>query len=178
MIIKLTEAQGINSSLTQADLDAFEASIRQLSANNFQVDGVRGRGLVIDGKKLTFKSDKITQSVIVDDTIEIYGAGVNDGLYVVEAKDGAELTLTVAPRVSGTFGSAIASLVMYPADIRAGVIKLIEYDKKMGSKVGVKSETISRMSTTYYDATASESTSGYPASLMNFIKKYEKMRWG
>lgn len=178
MIISLAEAQGIDSSITQADLDAFEQSIRQLTANTFQVKGVRGRGITINGKKVTITHDELTKSIIATDTLELYGAGANDGLYVVESITDGEITLDRAPRVSGTFSSAILSLVVYPADIRAGVIKLIEYDKKMGSKVGIKSETISRMSTTYYDATASESTSGYPASLMNFIKKYEKMRWG
>lgn len=48
----------------------------------------------------------------------------------------------------------------------------------MAGKIGIKSETISRMSTTYYDMTATENTDGYPSALLSFLKKYEKMRWG
>ena len=69
------------------------------------------------------------------------------------------------------------TLVQYPADVTRGIKKLIAYDKKMASKIGIKSESISRMSTTYYDVNASENIDGYPASLLSFLTKYEKMRW-
>lgn len=178
MIISLSDAQQINSSVTQADLDAFEQTIRQLTANTFQVKGVRAHGITIAGDAVSFKRDELTKSIIEGDTLEMHGAGANDGLYTVKAKTEHHITLDRPPRVSGSFPNAILSLVVYPADIRAGVIKLLQYDAKMGSKVGVKSETVSRMSTTYYDVNSSESMSGYPANLMSFIKKYEKMRWG
>lgn len=178
MIISLSDAQKINSAITQADLDAFEQTIRQITANTFQVKGVRARGIIIAGDTVAFKHDNLTESVIENDTLELHGAGVNDGLYTVKSKTESSIVLDRAPRRAGSFSEAILSLVVYPADIRAGVIKLLQYDVKMASKLGVKSETVSRMSTTYYDVNSSESMSGYPSSLLNFVKKYEKMRWG
>lgn len=178
MIIPLQQAQRFDPNITQDQLDGFEASIRQITSNNFQVKDVRGHGITIAENVVSFKRDLLTKSVRVGDTIEIYGAGINDGLYTIKDVNGLLLTLDVAPRVSGVFREAIASLVVYPADVKVGIENLIKYDVKMGSKIGVKSETVSRMSTTYYDVNSAESTSGYPANLMNFIKKYEKMRWG
>jgi hypothetical protein len=71
----------------------------------------------------------------------------------------------------------MVTLIKYPDDIAKGVKKLIAYDKKMSSKIGIKSESISRMNTTYYDVNASENIDGYPAALLSFLNKYEKMRW-
>lgn len=75
-------------------------------------------------------------------------------------------------------GDMMVTLVNYPPDIKRGVKKLIQYDKKMSGKIGIKSETISRMSTTYYDVNAAENIEGYPVSLLSFLKKYERIRWG
>ncbi|WP_250320431.1 hypothetical protein [Streptococcus lutetiensis] len=72
---------------------------------------------------------------------------------------------------------AILTKISYPADVLAGVKKLIKYDSKMAGKIGVKSESISRHSVTYYDVTAAESQEGYPATLLGFLKKYKKLRW-
>jgi len=178
VILTLREAQKYDPEITQDQLDGFEASLRQITSNNFQVKGIRGYGVTISDDTIVTRRDEISGSIRKGDTLEIYGAGVNDGLYTVKDVVGTIITLECAPRVAGVFREAIVSLVVYPADIKIGISNLIKYDVKMGSKIGVKSETISRMSTTYYDATAAESVSGYPASLMNFAKKYEKMRWG
>ena len=67
--------------------------------------------------------------------------------------------------------------VEYPTDIKRGIKKLIEYDKTMTGKIGIKSESIARMSVTYYDVNSTENTDGYPSSLLSFLRKYEKMRW-
>ena len=69
------------------------------------------------------------------------------------------------------------TLVEYPADILSGVVKLLKYDAKMGDKLGLKSESVSRMSKTYYDVNASENIEGYPAALMSFLDKYKELRW-
>lgn len=178
MIITLQEAQAIDSSITQGALDSYEAAIRQLTNNNFQVSKVRARGLTIDDDKVTAKNDKLTKAVREGDTVEINGTSADDGLYTIKAIDGPTVTLDKTLRVAGDYRDAILTWVDYPADVKEGVRKLIEYDKKMKGKTGIKSETISRMSVTYFDATASESVGGYPANLMSFIKKYAKIRWG
>lgn len=67
--------------------------------------------------------------------------------------------------------------IVYPDDIKMGVVRLIEWDEKMRSKVGVQSESISRHSVTYQDQT-SNTINGYPAHLMGFLKPYMKARFG
>ena len=178
MIITLQAAQAIDSSITQDMLDSYETAIRQLTHNNFQVTVVRAWEVTVDGDTVTFKRDDLTAAIKVNDTVELSNTAANDGLYTVKVKAGATLTLDRPPRLPGTFSDAILTWVDYPADVKEGVRKLIAYDKKMAAKLGVKSETISRLSVTYYDANSSESVSGYPANLMSFIKKYTKMHWG
>lgn len=67
--------------------------------------------------------------------------------------------------------------IVYPDDIKLGVVRLIEYDGQMRSKAGIQSETISRHSVTYADQTTN-TISGYPAHLMGFLKPYMKARFG
>ena len=43
------------------------------------------------------------------------------------------------------------NLIVYPADIRAGVLELLKWDIKNRPKTGVKSETLSRYSAKIYD---------------------------
>ncbi len=178
MIITLQAAQALDSTITQDTLDSYETAIRQVTHNNFQVTSVRAWGVMIEGDTATFRSDELTAALKADDTVEINGSGVNDGLYTVVSAENAAVTLDRAPRLAGTFSEATMTLVEYPADVKEGVRKLIKYDKKMAGKTGIKAETISRMSTTYYDVNSNESVSGYPANLMSFIKKYTKMYWG
>lgn len=178
MIITLADAQTIDPTITQDRLDSYETAIRAITHNNFQLPEVRGRGLTISGDVVTFDRDNLTEALLAGDTVQLGGAGANDGLYTAKSVADGSLTLSDAPRLSGYFSAAIVTLVQYPADVKEGVRRLIEYDKKMASKTGVKSETISRMSVTYYDANSAESVSGYPANLMSFVKKYAKMYWG
>ena len=46
----------------------------------------------------------------------------------------------------------------------------------MRSKTGIKSETLSRHSVTYFDMDASNSLDGYPASIVGFLDPYYQMR--
>ena len=111
------------------------------------------------------------------DTIEVNYSHYNDGLYVVEELTGKQIKVQGKPFfVANTSGSMI-TLVQYPADVKAGLKKILSYNLKMADKIGIKSESISRMSTTYYDVNASETVDGYPAALVSFLQKYEKMRW-
>lgn len=175
MIITLEEAQKIKPSITQAELDAFEQTVRSLTNNNFQITKARIYGLFILGN--TLNGHGVVNWLKVGDTLQISRTDINDGLYTITEIDGAAITLD-QELVDGEFSDGYATLVRYPADIKAGVMKLIEYDERMADKLGIKSESVSRMSVTYYDATAGETKDGYPSSLMGFLRKYEKMRWG
>ena len=176
MIITLGDARAIDDSITQDDLDALETSVRELTNNNFQNVHIRFKGIEFVGNNLIAVNDPIV-GIKTGDTIEVNYSHYNDGLYVIESIDGKQITVQGTPFFVANTSSSMLTLVQYPADIARGIKKLIAYDKKMASKIGIKSESISRMSITYYDVNASENIDGYPASLLSFLTKYEKMRW-
>lgn len=174
MIITLEDAQEVDSNITQDDLNAFEQAVRAITHNNFQMKQIRHRIAFMNSKTITIDSE--IEGVREGDTIEVNYSKFNDGLYVIDSFDGEEITVDTE-LFTETPKQAILTLVRYPSDISRGIKKLIEYDKKMTGKIGVKSEAISRMSTTYYDVNASDNTDGYPAALLSFLDKYKKMRW-
>ena len=176
MILSLGDAREIDIDITQDDLDAFETSVRELTNNNFQNTFVRFKNVEFVNENTILVSDEI-RGLRVGDTVEVNYSHYNDGLFVVKEIDGKQITVQGAPFFVGNPGRAMVTKVEYPADIKRGIKKLIEYDVKMAGKVGIKSETIARMSITYYDVNTAENTDGYPSSLLSFLKKYEKMRW-
>ena len=176
MIITLGDARAIDDSITQEDLDAFEVAFRSLTNNNFQNKHIRFKDIEFVGENLIAVKDPIV-GIKTGDTIEVNYSHYNDGLYVVEELTGKQIKVQGKPFfVANTSGSMI-TLVQYPADVKAGLKKILSYNLKMADKIGIKSESISRMSTTYYDVNASETVDGYPAAMVSFLKKYEKMRW-
>ena len=176
MILSLGDAREIDIDITQDDLDAFETSVRELTNNNFQNTFVRFKNVEFVNENTILVSDEI-RGLRVGDTVEVNYSHYNDGLFVVKEIDGKQITVQGAPFFVGNSGRAMLTKVEYPSDIKRGIKKLIEYDKAMAGKVGIKSETIARMSITYYDVNAAENTDGYPSSLLSFLRKYEKMRW-
>ena len=176
MIITLGDARAIDDSITQEDLDAFEVAFRSLTNNSFQNKHIRFKDIEFVGENLIAVKDPIV-GIKTGDTIEVNYSHYNDGLYVIESIDGKQIKVQGTPFFVANTGGSMLTLVQYPADIARGIKKLIAYDKKMASKIGIKSESISRMSITYYDVNASENIDGYPASLLSFLTKYEKMRW-
>lgn len=176
MIITLGDARAIDDSITQEDLDAFEVAFRSLTNNSFQNKHIRFKDIEFVGENLIAVKDPIV-GIRTGDTIEVNYSHYNDGLYVVEELTGKQIKVQGKPFfVANTSGSMI-TLVQYPADVKAGLKKILSYNLKMADKIGIKSESISRMSTTYYDVNASETVDGYPAALVSFLQKYEKMRW-
>ena len=176
MIITLGDARAIDDSITQDDLDALEAACRSLTNNNFQNKHIRFKDIEFVGTNLIAIQDPIV-GLKVGDTIEVNYSHYNDGLFVIEEIAGKQIKVQGTPLFVANTSGAMLTLIQYPADIARGIKKLIAYDKKMASKIGIKSESISRMSITYYDVNASENIDGYPASLLSFLTKYEKMRW-
>lgn len=174
MIISLEEARKIDSNIEQDDLDAFETAIRTLTNNNFQMKQVRYLINWIGDQSIMV--DEEVQGMKIGDTIELNYTQFNDGLFEVLSIDEGFITLK-GELYRETPKRAIMTLIRYPADIKRGIKKLIAYDSKMSDKIGIKSETISRMSTTYYDVNATENTDGYPKALLSFLDKYKKMRW-
>lgn len=176
MIITLEEANKLDPGVTQDDLDAFEQSVRALTNNNFQNRNVRFKNVEIIEPNI-IKLKDAPRGLRLNDTVEVNYSDFNDGLYVVEEILAGSLKIQGEPFLAEETSGIMVTKIEYPADISRGIRKLIEYDLKMGGKVGIKSETVSRMSTTYYDVDAKENIDGYPASLLSFLNKYEKMRW-
>lgn len=176
MIISLEEAQKIYPDVAQEDLDGIETAIRQLTNNPFQNRKARFHELRFDDeKKLTVNQN--VEGVKKGDTVQVSGSKWNDGLYVVNEVSGNSLMFEEARFFTGCDRQAFITKIEYPADIIAGVKKLLKYDVKMTDKIGLKSETVSRMSKTYYDQNSTETVNGYPAALMSFVNKHRLLKW-
>ena len=175
MIISLEEALKLDADATQETCDGLETMVRKLTNNNFQLIKFRIRGLQLSGSAIKANSGRL-DIFKTGDTIEINGTDYNNGLYVVESVSDDAITIR-GDFITETHSGAIATKVSYPADALTGIKKLIAYDAKMRDKAGIKSETVARWSVTYYDVTATESSEGYPVSLLGFLDKYRKLRW-
>ncbi|MGC6569702.1 hypothetical protein [Streptococcus sp. VTCC 12886] len=175
MIINLEEALKLDADATQETCDGLETMVRKLTNNNFQLIKFRIRGLRLSGNTIKASSGRL-DIFKAGDTIEINGTDYNNGLYVVESVSGDVITIR-GDFITETNLGAIATKVSYPADVLTGIKKLIAYDAKMRDKAGIKSETVARWSVTYYDVTATESSEGYPVSMLGFLDKYRKLRW-
>ena len=175
MIINLEEALKLDTDATQETCDGLETMVRKLTNNNFQLIKFRIRGLRLSGSTIKASSGRL-DIFKTGDTIEINGTDYNNGLYVVESVSDDAITIR-GDFITETNSGAIATKVSYPADVLTGIKKLIAYDAKMRDKAGIKSETVARWSVTYYDVTATESSEGYPVSLLGFLDKYRKLRW-
>lgn len=173
MIIKLEDAQKFNDKVTQNDLDGLEMLIREITGNHFQVRTIRYHDLEFKDNKIITQETRLI-GIKAGDTIQVSDSIINNGLYVVESVEGPTITLE-SEFYQVYEPDAFITLVKYPADIKAGVIKLLQYDQEMTGKTGVKSRTVSRLSESYFDT--SESIGGYPMHLMAFIDNHKSLRW-
>ena len=107
----------------------------------------------------------------VNDTIEI-AKGPNVGLYVIKniTSDYIELDKDLFD-----FNNNYIIKIEYPLDVVDGCLDILEWNYGPKSKVGIKSETLSRHSTTYEDS--STFIDGYPKSLLGFLEPYRQMRF-
>lgn len=164
---QISEFASVDAEQLTRQLAAIENAIREHTHNNFQNRLIRfeaaTEGATVKGSHPFLRAG---------DTIQI-SESVNDGLYVVTGIEGG--SVTVDKELHNTAHNLITK-VEYPADIVDGAIELLKWRVKFGGKLGVKSETISRHSVTYYD-NAAVTTGGYPAALMGFLTPYVKARF-
>lgn len=175
MIIDLDTARVFKVDVTQEELNGLEEAIRAYTSNNFQVRNVRLEDVVFTSSLIT--SPDSTLGFKEGNTIQVSNDKYNNGLYVIKAVEDNRLTFETDSFIPHKATDTLVTLVKYPADILFGVQKTLKYSAKMDDKIGVKSESISRMSKTYYDVNATENIEGYPAALMTFLNKYKKLRW-
>lgn len=150
-------------------LDAAEQLIRVYTNNNFQNRSVRFEGR--SEGDLVFGH---SQFLRVGDTVQISQSCVNDGLYHIEGITPEAVELN---RELFAVERNLVTKVEYPADVVSGVIDLMRWEAENRQKVGIKQETLSRHSVTYYDQDVNNSVMGYPVSLLGFLKPYMKARF-
>lgn len=153
----------------EAMLQALELAIRGYTNNNFQNTGYRTDA---DVKGSLFIAE-VLQPFDVGDTIQVSQSQLNNGLYVVT--EATDATFKVAESLHDE-NDVLVTKVSYPADVKLGAARLLQWDLENGDKVGVQSETISRHSVTYFNLDGDNSIMGYPKSLTGFLKPYRKAR--
>lgn len=168
-VMKLPEFVGQTESVIAEKLDAVEVLIRAYTNNNFQNRYVRftaeSLGNCLLGTSYFLK---------VGDTVQISQSQVNDGLYAItEIGD----DFIRVDKDLYRYSNNLVTKVEYPADVKSGVIDLLKWEVKNRQKVGIKSETLSRHSVTYYDQDMNNQVMGYPVALLGFLKPYIKARF-
>ena len=159
--------QDIPEDVLKRKIKAMERLIRDETNNNFQNRAMRfkapSRDNVICGS---------SPYIEVGDTIEINGS-INEGVYTVTEIQ--ENTIRVDRNLYMS-SSTMITRVIYPESVQEGVLTMLKWEFEMRSKTGIKSETLSRHSVTYFDMDASNSLDGYPASIVGFLDPYYQMR--
>ena len=144
----------------RARLVSLESLIRKYTNNNFQARNFRATGNIRNGQ-LEFNAKLFKAG----DTFQISNSLYNEGVYVY----GEEQELYDEDGV-------LITKVVYPPDVVQGVVNLFKWDIENRGKVGVKSESLSRYSVTYYDL-ESGSTVGFPNGLVAFLKPYIRAKF-
>lgn len=157
--------------MLEARLTALEQAIRSYTNNNFQHRGYRSWADLAGG---VLQMNPF-QPFRTGDTVQITGSRMNNGLYTVT--ETSEYTAAISGETVDEL-EILVTKVVYPMDIKLGVVNLLKWDMEQRDKVGVASETISRHSVTYVDMTAANTVLGYPAALMGFLRPYCKARFG
>ena len=157
---ELVPSTALSDDRARAKLLALEIAIRKHTNNNFQKRNFRTVGNIVNGV-LVFDRTLFKDG----DTIEISNSKYNNGLYVLG--EDAEMY---------DESNVLITKVEYPPDVIEGVVNMLEWETKHRDKVGVKSESISRYSVTYYDI-ESKSVIGFPSGIVAFLTPYIKARF-
>lgn len=168
-IKQLVDLDGWTDDKIEMKLAAIEQAIRAYTNNNFQRRGVRCEADIINGKFYVIEPIYFD----VGDTVQVSESELNAGLFTVTAVEGA--TFTVKEKVDPE-RDVLVTKVVYPADVIACAVNLLEWEKANRHKVGIQSETLSRHSVTYAQMNDSNQIMGYPAAILGCLKAYRKAR--
>ena len=163
---QLIEFKGWNDKKLERKLLAIEEAIRSYTNNRFQNCNVR-----IECSVVNQKLHGVHTALKVGDTVQITESQFNEGLYVVNAIDESVIETDKALLNEA---HVLVTKIEYPEDVVDCCINLLEWEINNRSKVGVKSETLSRHSITYEDSATM--SCGYPTSLLGCLKPYRKAR--
>ena len=148
---------------------AVEQTIREYTNNNFQDRGFRVQADIATG---VFQSDSQIPFSI-GDTVQVSESRLNKGLFTVSTADDQTFMVDEETRDED---HVLVTKVVYPADVVACAVNLLEWEVNNRAKVGVQSETLSRHSVTYFNMDGANQIMGYPASLLGCLKAYRKVR--
>lgn len=173
MILSVDEVRDLCAGMTdeaiKTQLDAIEGVIRAYTNNPFQIREARFCAPSA-GSELAGASPYIREG----DTVQISQSGVNDGLYVVQ---GLTATATRLDRELFAVPKNLVTRIDYPAAVKATARDLLAWEVQNRGKVGIKSESLSRHTVTYYDQDASNQVMGYPVSLLGALAPYRRARF-
>lgn len=175
MIMSVTDYRLLNPNDAETDqaleakLQALESVIRAYTNNNFQKRSFRFSCPVINGN-LFYNTNLIKSG----DTVQISESALNDGLYVVQEM-GADTIALDTELYDEDY--VLVTKVIYPQDVKMGVVNLLKWENENRAKVGIASESISRHSVTYFNMDGDNSLMGYPKSLLGFLTPYMKARF-
>lgn len=153
----------------EAKLQALESVIRGFTNNNFQKRSFRFSCPVINGN-LFYNTNLIKSG----DTVQISDSALNDGVYVVQ-ETGADTISLDAELYDEDY--VLVTKVIYPQDVKMGVVNMLKWENENRAKVGIASETLSRHSVTYFNMDGDNSLMGYPKSLLGFLQPHMKARF-
>lgn len=175
MIVSIQDAleyirkDDIPESVIKRKIAAVENLIRSETNNNFQRRELRFHAASFGGQLVGGLPYYLQEG----DTVEVNGS-VNEGLYTVTGSGAGTISLD---KQLYDAAENMVTKVVYPEDVIEGALNLLQWEFNMRSKTGIKSETLSRHSVTYYDMDTENSADGYPASLTGFLEPYRQMRW-
>lgn len=173
MIISVDELKkrittDLEDSVLEARLQALELQIRNYTNNRFlKTPYVRINADVLEG---LFISDSVPFKVGDTVQVSVGDNAIDCGIYTIkEVLDGG---FTVNEDVDDIANTTV-SLVHYKADVKNGVVELLDWKLKNSDKIGIQSETISRHSQTF-DRGSIDGNFGVPRDLLGFLKPYKK----
>lgn len=170
-VMMLPEFAKMNEKQVQKKLDAFEVLVRKYTNNNFQNRHIRFSASSLGNRILGCHP-----FIKVGDTIQVTESQVNNGLYVVTEIDDNKDFIRVDKDLFQVDHNLVTK-VEYPIDVQQGVIKLMQWEVDSISRIGIKSETLSRHSVTYFDQDKNNQVMGFPVSLLAFLEIYKKARF-
>ena len=173
MIISVEEAKKLivfdnwTDEKIERKLKAVEQVIRSYTNNNFQQRAYRRTADIVG-------SLFVAEALIpfdIGDTVQISESELNEGLFTIETVDDA--TFAVKESVKDE-NEVLVTKVTYPDDVIDCCINMLEWELKYRSKIGIKSETLSRHSVTYEDSNSL--FMGYPKGILGCLELYKKAR--
>lgn len=141
----------------EAKLLALETSIRKCTNNNFQKRGHRLKAHIVGEYFISDDALLFREG----DTVQVTESVMNEGLYTV--KESGSTHFSVNEEITDESNVSVTKVV-YPMDVKMGVVNLLKWDLENRDKVGIASETISRRSVTYFD--------GIPKALTGFLNPH------